>query len=45
MGLGKADPIIAQGKTIWSSTAYWYADQPLPAQSSAVIANHSEGDQ
>ena len=37
MGLGRSDAVIREGNTIWSSTAFWYADKPLSAQSGEVI--------
>jgi len=37
MGYGVADPLIRDKTPIWSSTAFWYADRPLPANSGNVL--------
>jgi len=37
MGYGRADRYIRTKGPIWSSTAFWYAKSPLPAQSGDVL--------
>jgi len=39
MGYGSADKLIRETKPIWSSTAFWYAESPLPAKSGDLVVD------
>ena len=39
MGYGSADKLIRDKRPIWSTTAFWYAESPLPARSGNVLSD------
>jgi len=42
MGYGSADKLIRQQRPIWTSTAFWYAESALPAQSGDLLSDSAK---